>query len=68
MQTKLLINGALVVGEGRVESVLDPASGTPIAQVPEASGAQVDAAVAAAEAAFGGWAQTAPKDRAALLL
>jgi aminobutyraldehyde dehydrogenase len=68
MQTRLLINGALVIGEGRMERVLDPASGTPIAQVPEASRAQVDAAVAAAEAAFGGWAQTAPKDRAGLLL
>jgi aminobutyraldehyde dehydrogenase len=68
MQTRLLINGALVGGEGRVESVLDPATGTPIAQVPEAGSGQVAAAVAAAEAAFGGWAQTAPKDRAALLL
>ena len=37
MQTRLLINGALVSGEGREESVLDPASGKPIAQVPEAS-------------------------------
>ena len=68
MQTKLLINGALVEGEGESESVLDPATGKGIAQVPEASRAQVDAAVAAAAAAFDGWARTAPKDRAALLL
>ena len=68
MQTQLLINGALVQGEGESESVLDPATGKPIAQVPEASRAQVDAAVAAAAAAFDGWARTAPKDRAALLL
>jgi aminobutyraldehyde dehydrogenase len=68
MQTRLLINGALVLGEGRMERILDPASGASIAQVPEASSEQVGAAVAAAEAAFSGWAQTAPKDRAALLL
>ena len=68
MQTKLLINGALVQGEGESESVLDPATGKPLAQVPEASHAQVDAAVAAAEAAFDGWSRTTPKDRAALLL
>jgi aminobutyraldehyde dehydrogenase len=68
MQTKLLINGALVQGEGESEKVLDPATGKPIAQVPEASRAQVDAAVAAAEASFDGWSRTTPKDRAALLL
>jgi aminobutyraldehyde dehydrogenase len=68
MQTKLLINGALVEGEGRPESILDPATGAEIAQVAEASPAQVDSAVAAAEAAFGSWSQLPPKDRAALLL
>jgi aminobutyraldehyde dehydrogenase len=68
MQTKLLINGLLVVGEGLAESVLDPATGNVIASVPEASAAQVNAAVAAAEAAALGWAQTVPKDRAAMLL
>ncbi len=68
MQTKLLINGALVKGEGTLERVLDPASGQNIAEVHEASRAQLDAAVAAAEVAGPGWAQTVPKDRAALLL
>ena len=68
MQTKLLINGALVGGEGTVERVLDPATGKCIAEVAEASRAQMDAAVSAAEAAGPGWAQTVPKDRAALLL
>jgi aminobutyraldehyde dehydrogenase len=68
MQTKLLINGALVGGEGTVERVLDPATGQSIAEVAEASRAQLDAAVSAAEAAGPGWAQTVPKDRAALLL
>ena len=68
MQTKLLINGTLTRGEGTVERVLDPATGNCIAEVNEASRAQIDSAVTAAEAAAAGWAQTVPKDRAALLL
>jgi aminobutyraldehyde dehydrogenase len=68
MQSKLLINGALIAGDGPVERVLDPATGNCLAEVREASRAQLDAAVAAAEAAGAGWAQTVPKDRAALLL
>jgi aminobutyraldehyde dehydrogenase len=68
MQTQLLIGGRLVGGEGPPETVLDAASGATIATVPSASVEQVGAAVAAAEAAFEGWAGTAPRDRAALLL
>ena len=68
MQTKLLINGRLVAGEGRTEDVLNPATGKILAKVPEASRDQVNAAVGAADAAFEGWSQTPPKDRATLLL
>ncbi len=68
MQTQLLIDGVLVAGEGPAERILDPATGRCIAEVPEAGPHQVDAAVAAAEAAAAAWAQTVPKDRAALLL
>ena len=68
MNTKLLINGKLVAGEGSEEEVLDPATGKTIASVAEASKSQIDAAVAAARRAFDGWAATAPKDRATLLL
>ena len=68
MQTRLLIDGKLTGGEGVAESILDPATGAEIAKVPEASREQVDAAVRAAKAAFSGWSQTTPKDRAALLL
>ena len=68
MQTRLLIDGVLTGGEGAAESILDPATGAQIAQVPEASREQVEAAVGAAKAAFKGWSQTVPKDRAALLL
>ena len=68
MQTRLLIDGVLTGGEGVAESILDPATGAQIAKVPEASRDQVEAAVGAAKAAFNGWSQTTPKDRAALLL
>ncbi|MCQ4269468.1 gamma-aminobutyraldehyde dehydrogenase [Pseudomonas kuykendallii] len=68
MQTKLLINGQLIDGEGERLAVLNPSLGAPLVQIAEASEAQVDAAVRAADAAFDGWSQTAPKDRAMLLL
>ena len=68
MQTQLLIAGKLVAGEAAAERVRDAASGAEIAAVPEASPAQVNAAVMAAEAAFPAWARTPPKERAARLL
>ncbi|HXW09011.1 MAG TPA: gamma-aminobutyraldehyde dehydrogenase [Steroidobacteraceae bacterium] len=68
MQTKLLINGNLVKGEGQPEDILDPATGKSLAKVAAASRGQIDAAVKAADAAFDGWARTPPKDRAAVLL
>ena len=68
MQTRLLINGQLVAGEGPAHSVLNPALGSVLVDINEASEAQVDAAVRAADHAFDGWSQTAPKDRATLLL
>ncbi|HEX5207816.1 MAG TPA: gamma-aminobutyraldehyde dehydrogenase [Steroidobacteraceae bacterium] len=68
MQTQMLIDGRLLPGQGPQEEILDPATGARIATVPAASPEQVDAAVAAAERAFAGWAATAPKDRAAPLL
>lgn len=68
MQTQLLINGQLVAGEGASQAVLDPARGSVLVEIAEASEAQVDAAVRAADAAFDGWAQTAPKDRSLALL
>jgi len=68
MHTQLLIDGALVKGEGALEHVLDPATGATLVDVAEASLDQVNAAVAAAEAAAPGWAEIVPKERAALLL
>jgi aminobutyraldehyde dehydrogenase len=68
MNTQLLIGGARVAGEGPREDIFDPASGQVIAQVAEASPAQVAQATAAAHRAFPSWSQTVPRDRAALLL
>ncbi|MNZ62304.1 Gamma-aminobutyraldehyde dehydrogenase [compost metagenome] len=68
MQTKLLINGHFVAGEGEALDILNPATGEVIGKIAEASEAQVDGAVRAADTAFDGWSQTAPKDRAMLLL
>ena len=68
MQTKLLINGQFVKGEGATISVLNPATGAEICQVNEASLAQIEAAVSAAAAAFKTYKKTTPRDRATLLL
>ena len=68
MQTHLLINGQLVAGEGEKLAILNPSLGTTLVEIAEATPAQVDAAVLAADAAFDSWSQTAPKDRAMLLL
>jgi aminobutyraldehyde dehydrogenase len=68
MQTRMFINGQLETGQGELFTVLDPARGRELARIPEASPTQVATAVAAADRALPGWAGTAPKDRAAILL
>jgi aminobutyraldehyde dehydrogenase len=68
MDGKQFIDGQFVTGEGAVEDILDPATGEVLARVPEASPAQIQAAVRAAEKAFPAWSRTPPKDRATLLL
>ena len=67
MQTKLLIGGKFVQGQGAEEALVSPATGKPIAKLHAASKKQVDEAVAAAEGAFEGWSQTVPRDRSNLL-
>lgn len=52
MRTDLLINGALVAGDGAALPVIDPATGAEIARVAEASPEQVDAAMRGAAEAF----------------
>ncbi|EKY3120013.1 aminobutyraldehyde dehydrogenase [Cronobacter turicensis] len=68
MQSQLLINGALVEGQGERLPVYNPATGEVLLEVAEASAAQVDAAVNAADAAFEHWRLTTPKARAEALL
>ncbi len=68
MRTDMLIGGRFVAGEGAAETLLDPRNGAVVAELPEASPAQVDEAVAAARAAFERWAATPPAERAAALL
>ena len=67
-ETKLLIDGDLVMGEGTEEAVIDPATGGTIARVREAGPAQIDRAVRAAGAAFATWGQSTPQERSLLLL
>jgi aminobutyraldehyde dehydrogenase len=67
MNTKLLVNGKLIKGNGDDQGVLDPATGKVIAHVHEASEEQIVKAVQSASKAFPGWAATVPKDRATLL-
>jgi aminobutyraldehyde dehydrogenase len=54
--------------DGRTAMVVDPATGERIAEVPAGGAADVDAAVAAAEAAFPAWSLTTPGERAKALL
>ena len=54
MQTKLLINGKLVAGEGKTEDVLNPATGKVLARVAEASRGTDRRGRARADAAFDG--------------
>ena len=66
----LLIDGKLVqAASGKTFEVYNPATGTVIANVPEAEKADVDLAVAAARRAFdnGAWAKIGPSGRGKIL-
>ncbi|MET0360376.1 MAG: aldehyde dehydrogenase family protein [Sphingobium sp.] len=64
-------HGLLIGGEWRETAqhipTIDPATGRTIGHIADASVADVDAAVAAARAAFPGWAATLPATRAQIL-
>ena len=68
MRQEMLIGTGFTAGEGPPETLIDPRTGSSVAELPEASPAQVDAAVAAARSAFDGWARTPPVERATALL
>ncbi|MFC3395361.1 gamma-aminobutyraldehyde dehydrogenase [Brenneria rubrifaciens] len=63
-----LINGELVKGEGAQQTILNPASGETVIEIPETSETQVTGAVEAAQRAFKSWAGTTPAQRSSLLL
>jgi succinate-semialdehyde dehydrogenase/glutarate-semialdehyde dehydrogenase len=64
----LFINGSWKIGEGRdLFPVVDPARGETIAEVPLASPADLDEALAAAERGFALWRNTPAEQRAAVL-
>jgi aldehyde dehydrogenase (NAD+) len=62
---KLYIDGAWVpsTGSGAID-VFDSTNGEVIAQIPEGTADDVDAAATAAHAAFESWSQTSPEERA----
>jgi betaine-aldehyde dehydrogenase len=69
-KTKLqnFIDGELVdAADGATEEVTNPANGEVIAEMPLSSEEDVNRAVAAAKAAFDGWARTTPGERAAAI-
>ncbi len=64
----LYIDGEFIQGGGRVEQpVLDPATGNTIGQLPHATRADLDRALAAAERAFATWRHVSPMERSAIL-
>ncbi|WP_417581058.1 aminobutyraldehyde dehydrogenase [Pelagibacterium sp.] len=67
METRLLIDGAYVAGQGLSETAFEPASGKVLAEVASADAGQVEQAVVAAHRAFGDWRKTTPKLRSRLL-
>ena len=62
------IAGEALTGDEAAEAVFNPATGARIANVASASRAQVDMAVAAAEAGFAVWSRMPPRERAHRML
>jgi betaine-aldehyde dehydrogenase len=62
------IDGERAPSEGDTEAILNPATGEELARAPISSPQEVDRAVKAARAAFGGWSNTTPAQRAQALL
>jgi acyl-CoA reductase-like NAD-dependent aldehyde dehydrogenase len=64
---RLLIGGSREEGASGTYEIVNPATEAVIAEAPEASVAQVEAAAEAAAGAFPAWSRTKPEERAALL-
>ena len=68
ISTALLVGSSFEAGQDAREQILNPRTGGLILEVPEASTAQVDRAVAGARKAFDHWSCTTPSERSAALL
>src|SRR6478609_3954261 len=68
LDTDMLLGAKFAAGTEATETVLNPKTEETIVDLPEASTAQIDAAVNAAEKAFASWSRTTPAERSALLL
>ncbi|KAA5597184.1 gamma-aminobutyraldehyde dehydrogenase [Blastochloris sulfoviridis] len=68
LPARMRIGAEFVAGTEPGEAALNPRTGATLAEIPEASLDQVDAAVAAASDAFATWSQESPAARAAALL
>ncbi len=64
---RLFIDGAWLDGAGARIPVENPATGEVVGHIASSTAAEVNAAVAAARKAFRGWADLAPRQRAAVL-
>jgi betaine-aldehyde dehydrogenase len=62
------IAGERAPSDGETEAILNPATGEELARAHNSTAADVDRAVRAARAAFDGWSQTTPAQRASALL
>ena len=66
---EMFIGGKWVPGSGdEMQSVINPATGETIAEVPKGTKEDVDQAVNAARTAFTDWAETTPRERSEMLL
>lgn len=68
MDTGMLIGSKFEAGTETEEAILNPKTGETILKLPEASQAQIEAAVASAAKAFPAWSRTTPGQRSAYLL
>jgi malonate-semialdehyde dehydrogenase (acetylating)/methylmalonate-semialdehyde dehydrogenase len=67
LELKNCIDGEWVESQGKMEDVINPTTGKVIARVPISTAEEINAAVAAAKAAFPEWRRTPPLARARCL-
>jgi aminobutyraldehyde dehydrogenase len=68
LDTNMLIGADFVAGADAAQAIVNPKTEEVITNLPDASAAQVDAAVTAATEAFRTWSRTTPVERSTLLL